>query len=130
VKAILVLGLLVVFGFAAAGCGAAKKNVSTVVTNPGTTAITNGGPVVPARPTITVLEPNTTVTNVKTGIWIRCKGWPAPGVQVPPRGGSLVANVGTVTATVGSTRTGSSSSEELRIRHLRNGSIRVVCKTG
>lgn len=116
-KAILAVGLLAVVGFAPAGCGAGKKTDSATITNTRTTAVTNGGPVVPARSNITVFERTATVANVKSGIWIRCGGWPAPGVKVPPRGQGFIAKMG-------------AASEELHLTHLRNGSIRVVCKSG
>jgi hypothetical protein len=123
-KAFIALALLAAV---VAGCGAAKKTDSRSVTDAGTTNISNSGPVPSTgRPTITVSGRAATKANVKTGIWIRCKGWPAPGVKVPPRGHALIAELGQGTVTPGGT--GSSSSEELQLTHLRNGSIRVVCK--
>lgn len=110
-KPLLALALLAVLGFAVAGCG-------------GTETITSGGPPVSVftrAPTIRV-SGSATIPNVPTGTRIICKGWPARGVKVPPLGGA--ANAGAGTATPGGT---GSSSRNLKLTHLENGSVTVSC---
>jgi hypothetical protein len=116
-KPLLALALLAVLGFAAAGCGSAKKAVS-------------GGPryihVVTLHKkagsgSITVMG-TTTIPNVATGARIKCKGWPGRGVKVPAPGGEADAGGGTATPS----GTGSSS-RNMRLTHLENGSVTVAC---
>ena len=114
-KPFLTLALLAVLGFAAAGCGSAKKAVSggpeyavTLYKKTGSGSITVMG--------------KTTIPNVETGTLVHCKGWVGRGVQVPPRGSA--ATVRQVVQTVG---TLSAPSKQIRLHHLWNGSLTVSC---
>lgn len=117
-KLLLALALLAVLGFAVAGCGSAKKAVS-------------GGPryihVVTLHKKagsglIITVTGTLTIPNVKAGTRIKCKGWPGRGVKVPPPGSE--ANVGGGTATPSGT---GSSSRNMKLTHLENGSVTVSC---
>jgi hypothetical protein len=116
VKAILVLPLLAVLGFTVAGCGATKKIVVNVRTNSLSTEIANDYP-----RTITVVG-TTTISNVKAGTRIKCKGWLGHGVKVPRLGSE--ANVGGGTASPNGVPP---TTHQMRLNHSENGSLTVVC---
>ena len=121
-KAILVLALLAVLGFAVTSCGATKKVVVQVQTSPQPTmkvVVTPTGPV--HHRTITVVN-TVTVANVKAGTRIKCKGWSGRGVKVPPAGSE--ANVGGGTAKPNGVPP---TSHQMRLNHSENGSLTVVC---
>jgi hypothetical protein len=112
VKVATTLALLAVLGFAIAGCGATKKKI---------VVYDRVGPVNPIQVTGTG---TTTIPNVKTGRPILCQGWKGPGVKVPPPGSSASdsesenSQAGTVP----------SSSKQIQLEHLPNGSLTVSCK--
>lgn len=119
VRAATTLALLMVLGLAAAGCGATKKIVVNVNTNSLATKIANA-----YSPTITVNSTTATIANAKTGTFIPCKGWIGPGVEVPPAGGSAGDSEGEI-AQAG---TGQSSSRQIQLKHMPNGSLTISCK--
>ena len=100
-KALIALALLVVLGFAVAGCGSGEKGGSA------TLAYSSGS--TPA--TIRVTGSTAVIPNVKAGTWIACKGM---GIRV------------TAPAT-GAVATASHRGRKLRIQRLPGGSIRVSC---
>jgi hypothetical protein len=110
------LALLAVVGVVLAGCGSTKTSGS------GTRPL-NGS----LARSITVAGRAATIPNVKTGTRVTCKGWPGPGAKVPPPGGGVAEEARQDTVTSGPASTGPSSSRELQLRHLRNGSITVSC---
>jgi hypothetical protein len=124
VKAIFVLALPAVLGFATAGCSATKKIDMQVRNMP-----------IPSRVvevtsldgrTITVFGSGATISNVKADTRIKCKGWVGEGVKIPRRGSAAnvgqASNAGQISAVHGP-----SSSLEMKLTHLWNGSVRVVC---
>ena len=116
-KATLALVLLVVLGFAAAGCGATKKIVVTVQTNSLAAKIADD------TRTITVDgSTTTTIPNVATGTRIECRGWPGRAVKVPPPGTG--ADVGGGKATANGT---ASTSHDMQLTHGMDGSVTVFC---
>lgn len=123
-KPFLALALLAVAGLALVGCASTKKAASGSIR---VVATTTAGELVAAR-NLTVLGPTATIANVRTGTRVRCKGWLGPGVEVPPQGEAARANGGAVKITSTGKKT-SLPSESLQLKHLRNGSIRVVCGT-
>ena len=115
-RGIAALALLAVLGFAAAGCGSAKKANSggpgyavTLYKKAGSGSITVRG--------------KATIPSVKPDTFVRCKGWIGRGVQVPPRG--RAATVRQVVQTIG-TPSGVPSTQ-IRLHHLWNGSLTVSC---
>ncbi len=114
-KAILVLALLAVLGFTVAGCGATKK----IAAKGSLTAVAI--PNANAPHTITVVG-TTTITNVKAGTRIKCKGWLGHGVKVPRMGSE--ANVGGGTAAPNGVPP---TSHQMRLNHSENGSLTAVC---
>ena len=110
VRSIFALVLLAVLGFSVAGCGATKKIVLHVDTTPATPVFGQ---------TITVVGPTTTtIANVKTGTRIGCKDWDAQVATVPRRGDSDGVREGGPGTT----------SSELQMTHLENGSVTAACK--
>jgi hypothetical protein len=120
-KPILVLVLLVVLGFAVAGCGSVKK------TNSGQYTVTlrdvASGPITVTRSP--GLRPATTVIlNVKTGTHIRCEGWTGKDMRVPRLGSGLYAGESVKLATpMKETET-----ELMSLTHRENGAITVACE--
>ena len=124
-KPILVLALLAVLGFAAAGCGSGKK------TNSGqyqyTVTLHKNVP----SGTITVTGPATTaILNVKTGTHIRCKGWTGKDIRVPRLGSGLTVGEsvklpGTPVKLPG---TPVKETDVMFLTHRENGAITVACK--
>ena|SRR6478735_1706375 len=102
VKALLALALIAVAGFALAGCGSSKRAVS---------------------PHLIIVTGTTTVSNVKTGVFIGCKGGPA--AKVPPRGEGVDSSASQVAVT---TTTGVPQAGAIQLTHLKNGSVTVSCK--
>jgi hypothetical protein len=116
-KPTLVLALLAVLGFAAAGCGSGKK------TNSGqhqyTVTLHKNVP----SGTITVTGTATTaILNVKRGTHIRCKGWMGKDIRVPRLGSGLTLGE-SVTLSGSVTET-----ELMSLTHRENGSITVSCQ--
>jgi hypothetical protein len=97
---------LLVVAVAAAGCGATKRIVVNVRTTPARAIVVDG--------------PTTTISNVQTGMRIRCRGW-RQSVKVPPPGSTANAGEGKATPN------GTSSSKNMQLTHLANGSITVSC---
>ena len=116
-KPILVLALLAVLGFAAAGCGSGKK------TNSGqyqyTVTLHKN---VPSGPITVTGTATTAISNVKTGTHIRCKGWTGKDMRVPRLGSSLTR--GESVKLSGSV----AETELLSLTHRENGSITVSCQ--
>jgi hypothetical protein len=116
-KPLLALALLVVLGFAAAGCGSSKKADSGQYQYTVTLykKKASSGPI--------AVTGTTRISNVKTGTTIKYKGWPGRGVTVPPPGSA--AKVGEVENTPGGTAP--SSSQVMQLTHQENGSLTVSC---
>jgi hypothetical protein len=126
VKAILALGLLVAVGFAVAGCAGGKKSGTGPIEVTLTRTSSNVETGRPTASRITVVGSTATIANVRTGTQVRCQGWMGPSLKVPPPGQGVYANQGTGVIT--RTRNGHSSSEEVQLTHLQNGSLKVVCR--
>ena len=107
---------LILLAVVAAGCGAAKVHV---VQGGSVTMIhyVNKGPIL-------VTGRTATIQDVETGARVTCKD--GLGAAVPPRGQGVDANRGQGTVNK-SGAAGKSSTAELRLRHLRDGSIVVSC---
>jgi hypothetical protein len=106
VKTIIALALLVVLGFATAGCGSGRKSS--------------------VSPPITVTGRSTLFSGLKTGTLVRCKG--GPRATVPPLGGSAAAGEDQLIP-VGTTPPPSSApSREIQVTHRQNGVVKVSCK--
>jgi hypothetical protein len=109
VKLILALALL---GLAVAGCGSGKKAQSQYVHT--VTLYKKSGPI--------TVTGTTTIADVKTGTWIKCKGWTLRGVKVPPPGSA---------SSVGETKMSSngikSSGPNMQMTRQQNGSLTVAC---
>jgi hypothetical protein len=101
VKAVLALTLIAVLGSALAGCGASKRAVSRLI----------------------IVTRTTTVSNVKTGVFIGCKGGPA--AKVPPRGEGVDSSASQVAVT---TTIGVPPAGAIQLTHLKNGSVTVSCR--
>jgi hypothetical protein len=107
-KPILALVLVAAPGFALAACGSTKKAY-----------VNMGGLVRPAY----VVRGTTTISNVTTGDLVRCKG--GPSANVPTPGGAVAVGRDRLSPT--GTPASSSSSGEIQLTRLRNGSIAVTC---
>jgi hypothetical protein len=101
VKQIIVLTLLGLLGFVAAGCGTGATSAS---------------------PTITVTGTGT-LTNLDTGTLVQCKG--GPGAKVPVPGHDVDESAGE--DTLSRTRTGASLRGAIRLERLRNARVRIAC---
>ena len=120
-KPSLALTLLGVLGLAAAGCGATKKIVVKVDTTPPPTGVlSTTNP--PGMITVS-LGATATASKVKTGTLVRCEG--GPSARVPPRG--VAISKSSWEETVNAT-TPAPSPAEIRLTHLQNGSVRIICK--
>ncbi len=111
----LVLALLAVLAFAAAGCGGTKEIIVVQVRTS------------PATPEYSGSSPTTTWTfqNVHTGAFVTCEGGNRRAeVGVPPLGEAVHASE--TTRVPG----GSKAGESMRVfvRHLEDGSITVSCR--
>jgi hypothetical protein len=115
VKAIPVFALFAVLGFTVAGCGGTKK----IAAKGSLTAVAI--PNANAPHTITVVG-TTTIPNVKAGTTIKCKGWLGHGIKVPRVGSEAGVAGGIASPSAVPTR-----SHQMRLRHLENGSLTVVC---
>ena len=93
---------LAVAALALSACGSSKKSVSRLVIVTGTT----------------------TISNVKTGAFVGCKGGRA--AKVPPRGEGVDGSPSETAASA--TITGVSPTGEIRLTHLKNGSVTVSCR--
>jgi multidrug efflux pump subunit AcrA (membrane-fusion protein) len=118
-KPIFALALLVILGFAVAGCGSVKK------TNSGQYTVTLRREV-PSGPITVTGSATTAILNVKTDTHIRCKGWMGRDMRVPRLGTGLTVGEsvkpsvklpGTVKET-----------ELMSLTHRENGSITVACQ--
>ena len=131
-KPILVLALLAVLGFAAAGCGSGKKTNSgqyqytvTLHKNVPSGPITVTGAkttAMPSSPIAVTGAKTTAILNVKTGTHIRCEGWTGKDMRVPRLGSSLTR--GESVKLSGSV----AETELLSLTHRENGSITVSCQ--
>lgn len=110
-KTILALALVGLLGFMVAGCGATKKIA---------VKIDNGfGPHTPVA-----VSGTKTIRNVKTGARVTCEGWAGQGVRVPPRGQAVVGFASKLSIPGKK----SPALDQMSLKHLQNGSIRVTCK--
>jgi hypothetical protein len=76
------------------------------------------------RPPVTfTITGTTTMTHLKSGAVVRCKG--GSSTQVPPRGESVAA--GQDELVTGTTKT-SSSLGEILLTHRRDGSVKASCR--
>ena len=116
-KPILVLALLAVLGFAGAGCGSGKK------TNSGqyqyTVTLHKN---VPSGPITVTGTATTSISNVKNGTHIRCKGWTGKDMRVPRLGSSLTRGESVKLSW------SLAETELLSLTHRENGSITVYCQ--
>jgi|SRR5579862_2847736 len=103
------IALVLSVAAAVVGCGAAKKK--TVVYHDGQAL--RSGPI--------TVTGTTTVPNVPTGTLIHCKD--GAGAKVPRRGWAVAA-----LTPVQSYPAPTAPSGEIQLRHLQNGSVKVLCK--
>lgn len=95
-KALLALTALAALGVLVAGCGSGSKAGSGVITVAGTT----------------------TISSVKTGTPIRCKGGPG-GAGAPPTGQEVAGFADPIPGASGG---------EIQLRRGQNGSLVAVCR--
>jgi hypothetical protein len=114
VRAILTLALFASIGVGIVACGSTKKADSGHYT---VTLYKKTGPI--------TVTGTTTISNVKAGTVIRCKG--GPGVKVPLPGAGVSAS--RVQQAVSATTTVPPSSAGIHVTHRLDGAIRVSCKS-
>lgn len=107
-KSIVVLALIAILGFTAAGCGATKKIVVDVQTNTLKAEPNDYVPTINVR----VLGSTAAIAHLKAGTRIECRYLPGIHVTAPATRAAVIARSG---------------AKELRLRRLANGSIRVSC---
>jgi hypothetical protein len=110
-KRIAALVVLAALGFVVAGCGASAKKGGSVSLILVTTESLS--------PEALTVSGTTTISDVKPGTSVGCKG--GPRVKVPA--GAGVVNAGTGTARKG----GHSHSKRLRLTRSPNGTVTVAC---
>ena len=105
----------------AAGCGSAKarppEHRATVTVSSSRPSGTTGAGVI-----IAIAGRRLTLQNVKTGTLVRCKY--GAGANLPPPGGEVTGSSDYVPVKA---EKKPSSGGGIRLRHLRNGSVSVVC---
>lgn len=112
-KRIAALVVLTALGFVVAGCGASAKEGGSVSLILMTTESLS--------PEALTISGTTTISDVKPGTSIGCKG--GPRVKVPA--GAGVVNAGTGTASKGGS--GHSHSKRLQLTRSPNGTVTVTC---
>jgi hypothetical protein len=110
-KRIAALVVLAALGFVVAACGATAKKGGSV----SLILVTTEGP----SPEALTVSGTTTISDVKPGTSIGCKG--GPRVKAPAGAGVVNAGSGTASAS------GSSHSKRLQLTRLPNGTVTVTC---